>query len=415
MAERIYLDSNSTTPLLPEVLESMRPFWAEQFGNASSTHRHGQQAHAAVERARSSIAALIGADPAEIVFTSGGTESNNLALSGIMFQHLGGSPRVSVQDAARPHLVTSAIEHHAVLLAAEALRDFGIDVTVLPCTASGRIEPAALAAALTQRTRLVSIMLANNETGVVQPIAELARVAHAAGALFHTDAVQVPGKLPLNVRALGVDLLTLSAHKLHGPKGVGALYVRRGLALRPLQFGGPHERQRRAGTENVPGIVGFGRAAELASSYLSSNKSEAAAGPAVLALLRDQLEHELLSTIPHTGVNGAGEPRLPNTLNLYFDGVDAEALLIALDLQGLAVSAGSACQSGATAPSHVLRAMCLSDVRAHASIRFSLSRFNTVEEITRAAGILRDTVSRLRAVAPASREHRREPLLAAQR
>lgn len=389
----IYLDANSTTPLLPEVVESMRPFWTGQFGNASSVHRHGQQAHAALDRARTAVAALIHAAPAEIVFTSGGTESDNHALTGVLLDRIAAGLRVPPgASASRPHLITSAIEHHAVLHVAESLRDLGCDLTVLPATPSGRIEPESLAAALTPQTRLVSVMLANNETGVLQPVTELAALAHAAGALFHTDAVQATGKLPMDAHALGVDLLTLSAHKMHGPKGVGALFVRRGLTLRSLHFGGPHERERRAGTENVPGIAGFGRAAELASTWLDDPQS----GPAPLAALRDRLEQHLLAALPSSGVNGAGEPRLPNTTNLFFDAVDAEALLIALDLQGLSISAGSACQSGATEPSHVLRAMGLPEARARSSIRLSLSRLTTPEEIDTAARLIVAAVTRLR-------------------
>lgn len=395
MTGRIYLDNNSTTPVLPGVVESMRPFWTESFGNASSTHLDGQRAHAAVDRARHAVADLVGARAAEIVFTSGGTESNNLALAGILL-----GPRPQRDSAGPPHLITSAIEHHAVLLAAESLRELGVEVAVLPCTRSGRVEPTALEAALTPRTRLVSVMLANNETGVIQPIAELALLAHRAGALFHTDAVQAAGKIPLDVQALDVDLLTLSAHKLHGPKGVGALYVRRGVALRPLHFGGPHERQRRAGTENVPGIVGFGRAAELAAIERASSTDQ----PSLRSVrfLRDHLEQELLSTIRHAGVHGVEEARLPNTLSIWFEGIDAEALLIALDMQGLSVSAGSACQSGATEPSHVLIAMGVDDGRARATIRLSLSRLTTAAEIDRAVITLRDTVARLRALRSSS-------------
>lgn len=375
------MDANATTPLLPEVVAAMTPFWTEHFANPSSVHQPGQHARAAVEQARQQLATLLHCRPAEIIFTSGGTESNNLAIFGAL------EPR----GTDRPHVITSAIEHDAVLKAVEALGKRGdVDVTILPCTPSSRIEPAALAAALTPRTRLVSIMLANNETGAIQPIRQLAELAHAAGALFHTDAVQAAGKLPLEVDALGVDLLTLSGHKLYGPKGTGVLYLRRKTTLAPLHFGGPQERQRRAGTENVAGLVGLGCATVLAQSWVNSER------PAQLAALRDRLEQNILSQVPGSAVNGAGELRTPNTTNLRFDGVIAEDLMIALDLQGLAVSAGSACQSGALEPSHVLRAMGLTEAQARASIRLSLMRMTTAEEVQRASDLITQSVARLR-------------------
>ena len=377
---RVYMDANATTPLVPEVLDAMRPFFLERFGNASSIHREGQHARAAVEHARESVAALIHARPSELVFTSGGTESDNLALFGNL------SPG--------EHLITSAIEHSAVLHAAQELERRGIAVTYLPCDSAGLISPSSLAAAIRPNTRLVSIMFANNETGVLQPAAEFAALAHQHGALFHIDAVQAAGKHPVDVTALGCDLLTLSAHKIHGPQGVGALFVRRDVRLSPLFYGGTHERQRRAGTENVPGIVGFGLAASLAHQWLAAN------GPAQLAALRDDLESGILAAVPGTGVNGAGAQHVCNTTNIYFDFVEAEALLIALDLKGLAVSGGSACQSGATEPSHVLRAMGLSDARARASLRFSLSRLTTADDVAFALDILPDAVARLRQLAP---------------
>ena len=385
----IYLDANATTPLLPEVVDAMSPFWTTHFGNPSSVHRQGQHARSAVEHARESVARLLHCRPSEIIFTSGGTEGDNLALFGTL--------------SAGDHLITSTIEHHAVLNAAEALGKHDtvlgekeVDVTFIPCTPSGVVEPAALQAALRPNTRLVSIMLANNETGVIQPIRQLADIAHAAGALFHTDAVQGAGKLPLDVADLGCDLLTIAGHKMYAPKGVGALFLRRKLQLSPMLFGGSHERQRRAGTENVPGIVALGRAADLASDWLTHDY--ATGGPTYLARLRDRLEVGLLAAIPHAGVNGAGEARTPNTTNIYFEGVDAEALVIALDLKGIAVSGGSACQSGATEPSHVLTAMRLPDERARASIRISLSRLNTEAEIDQALGIISAAVTRLREI-----------------
>jgi cysteine desulfurase len=381
---RIYMDANATTPLLPEVVEAMRPFWAEQFGNASSIHQQGQQARAAVDHARESVARLLGCRAAEIVFTSGGTESDNMALFGVL------SPG--------DHLVTTAIEHHAVLHAAEELAERGVEVTFLPCTPQGLIEVSALEAALRPTTKLVSIMLANNETGVVQPVRVLADAAHAAGALFHTDAIQGAGKLPLDVKALGCDLLSLSGHKMYAPQGVGALFVRRNVRLKPMFFGGLHERGRRPGTENVAGIVGLGRAAEQAMAWLAADT--APDSPDSLAALRDRLEQGILAAVDEAGVNGGGAVRVANTSNLYFDRVEAEALVIALDLKGLAVSGGSACQSGATEPSHVLLAMGLSEARARASVRFSLSRLTTQAEVDAALEIVPAAVARLRELAP---------------
>jgi cysteine desulfurase len=382
--QRIYMDANATTPLLPEVFEAMRPFYLEHYGNASSIHQQGQQARAAVDRARESVAGLLHCRPAEIVFTSGGTESDNLALFGVL------SPG--------DHLITTSTEHHAVLHAAQSLQSRGIEVTILPVTPAGIIEPATLLAALKPNTRLVSIMYANNETGVIQPIDALAGIAHAGGALFHTDAVQAAGKLPLDVSPHGflkdVDLLTISGHKIHAPKGMGALYVRRSVQLSPIFHGGSHERQRRAGTENVPGIVGLGKAAAMASEWLKTD------GPAKLAALRDRLEQTILAQVVETGVNGAGTLRVANTTNIYFDHVEAEALLIALDLKGLSVSGGSACQSGASEPSHVLTAMGLSANRARASLRFSLSKLTTEAEIDEALKLIPEAVAHLRKLSP---------------
>jgi cysteine desulfurase len=411
---RIYMDANATTPLLPEVFEAMRPFFLEHYGNASSIHQQGQYARAAVDHARDAIAHLLHCRTSEIVFTSGGTESDNLALFGTLESSSTGEPA---------HLITTSIEHHAVLHAAEYIeknngaistdtalsRDVALrntEVTFLPCTPQGLIEPAALQAALRPNTKLVSIMFANNETGVIQPIAELAAIAHAAGALFHTDAVQAAGKLPLDLSPKGplrdVDLLTLSGHKIYAPKGIGVLFVRRNVRLAPMLHGGTHERQRRAGTENVAGIVGLGKAAELANAWLSEDNI--ADGPTHLAVLRDRLEQGILAQVEECGVNGAGAPRVSNTTNLYFDHVEAEALVIALDLKGLSVSGGSACQSGATEPSHVLTAMGLTPARARASIRFSLSRLTTAEEIDYALTLIPAAVARLRDLSPTWRK-----------
>jgi cysteine desulfurase len=392
--QRIYMDANATTPLLPEVFEAMRPFYIESFGNASSIHQQGQHARAAVDQARESVAHLLHCRASEIVFTSGGTEGDNLALFGTL--------------SAGDHLITTQIEHHAVLHAAEALAGRRVEVTFLPCTPSGLIEPAALQAAIKPNTRLVSIMLANNETGTIQPIAEFAAITHAAGAFFHTDAVQAAGKLPLDLSPKGalkdVDLLTLSGHKMYAPQGTGILFVRRSVRLAPLFHGGTHERQRRAGTENVPGIVALGKAAELAERWLVAEadapSSAGSKNPVELARLRDRLEQGILAQIEEAGVNGANTPRVSNTSNLYFDHVEAEALVIALDLKGLAVSGGSACQSGATEPSHVLTAMGLTDARARASIRFSLSRLTTEEEVDHALTLVPAAVARLRTLSP---------------
>jgi cysteine desulfurase len=395
---RIYMDANATTPVLPEVVEAMQPFWTEQFGNASSIHQQGQHARAAVDRAREAVARLLNCRAAELVFTSGGTESDNLALFGML--------------APGDHLVTTGIEHHAVLHAAQALAERGVEVTFLPCTADGVVEAAALEAALRRETKLVSVMLANNETGAIQPVRELAALAHAAGALFHTDAVQAAGKLPLDVKALGCDLLSISGHKMYAPQGTGALYVRRGVRLAPMFFGGLHERGRRPGTENVAGIVGLGKAAELAREWLAGGAAASAPGglagdaaggaatPEALARLRDRLERGILAAVDEAGVNSGGVARVANSANLYFDHVEAEALVIALDLKGLAVSGGSACQSGATEPSHVLTAMGLSQARARASLRFSLSRLTTPDEVDRALALVPAAVARLRELSP---------------
>jgi cysteine desulfurase len=393
---RIYMDANATTPLLPEVYDAMRPFWIEHFGNASSIHQHGQHARAAVDHARDSLARLLHCRASEIVFTSGGTESDNLALFGTLTSEL--SPTKE-----KTHVITTSIEHHAILHAAESLEHRNIDVTFLPCTAQGIIEPAELIGAIRPNTKLVSVMFANNETGVVQPIAALAAIAHAAGALFHTDAVQIAGKLPLDLGPHGplkdVDLLTISGHKMHAPKGVGILFVRRNVRLNPMMHGGSHERQRRAGTENVAGIVGLGKAAEIAQQWLATE------GPAKLAALRDRLEQGILTQVPEAGVNGGGAPRVANTTNIYFDHIEAEALVIALDLKGLSVSGGSACQSGATEPSHVLTAMGLSSTRARASIRFSLSKLTTEEEVDHALELIPAAVAHLRELSPTWQQH----------
>ncbi len=377
---RAYMDANATTPLLPEVFEAMRPYFIEQFGNASSVHRQGQQARAAVERARESVARMLHCRPAEVVFTSGGTESDNLALFGLL-------------DSG-DHFITTAIEHHAVLHAAEQLQERGVAVTFLPVSSEGVVDPEDVRRALRPRTRLISVMLANNETGVLQPVQAIAAIAQEAGVPLHTDAVQAAGKLPLDVQSLGCSLLSISGHKMHAPLGTGILYVRRGTKLRPLFYGGMHERQRRAGTENLPGVVGLGRAAELAIDGL---RNEA---PARLAALRDRLEQGLLARVEDCGVNGSSAPRIANTANLWFDNLEGEALVIALDMKGLAVSGGSACASGATEPSHVLTAMGVGAHRARASLRFSISKLNTEEDVDLALDLVPAAVARLRELSP---------------
>ncbi len=386
--QRIYMDANATTPLDPEVFEAMRPWLMGSFGNASSIHHYGQQARMAVERAREEVAAALGVRANEIVFTGGATESDNLALFGVVAKAL---------DAGEPaHLITSAIEHHAVLHAAEALERRGAKVTYLPVNGEGVVDPDDVRRALRPDTRLVSLMLANNETGALQPVAEVARIAAEAGVPVHTDAVQAVGKIAVQPKTLGIQMLSLSGHKLHGPQGVGALWVGRGVRLQPLLYGGAHERQRRAGTENLPGIVGLGTAVRRSGAALREGEWDR------VAAMRDRLERGLLAAVPECGINGPSAPgaRLPNTTNLWFDHLEGEALVIALDLKGLALSGGSACASGATEPSHVLTAMGLSAHRARASLRFSLSRMTTDEEVDRALELVPAAVARLRELSP---------------
>ncbi len=381
--KRIYFDHNATTPVDPEVVAAMLPFFAECYGNASSIHTFGQQARAAVEHAREQVAALIGARPAEIVFTSGGTEADNLALFGVV--------RASRRE--RRHVITTAIEHPAVLEACRALEREGVEVTYVPVSADGVVDPDAVRRALRPDTVLISVMLANNELGTLQPVEEIARLAAEADVWMHTDAVQAVGKVPVDVNRLGVDLLTLSGHKLYGPKGVGALYVRGGTRLQPVLYGGHHERDRRPGTENVPGIVGLGRAAELARQRLGEESVR-------LRALRDRFEQAVLERIPETRVNGRGAPRVPGTTNITFSYVEGESLVIALDLKGLACSTGAACSSGAVEPSHVLTAIGLPREQARASLRFSLGRTNTEAEVEAAVELLAEAVERLRELSP---------------
>jgi cysteine desulfurase len=379
---RIYFDHNATTPLDQSVVEVITTVLREDFGNPSSVHHFGQRAKARLDDARSAVADLIGAEPSEIVYTSGGTEADNFALRGVA---------EALEPTGRRHLIASAIEHEAVLVTLKALARRGWRTTLLPVGPSGIVEPSALSAALADDTAIVSVMHANNELGTIQPVAELARLAHARGALFHSDAVQSVAKVPVDVGALGVDLLSLSAHKFNGPKGAGALWIKRGTRITAILTGGKHERTRRAGTENVPAIAGMGEAARLASAKLTREGAR-------LSSLRDRLERGVLDLVPGTAVNGALEPRVPNTTNISFDGIEAESLLIALDLEGVAVSTGSACSSGTLEPSHVLRAMGLPAHRTQNSIRISLGQGNTDEEVDYFLGRLPAVVQKLRTV-----------------
>ena len=376
----VYMDANATTPLLPEVMEAMRPYWMEAFGNASSIHRQGQQARKAVDHAREIVARLFNCSEAEVVFNSGGTEGDNTAVFGLL----------------RPgdHFITTSIEHSAVLRAADRVAERGVEVTFVDPQQNGLIDPEAIRRAIKPNTRLISVMLANNETGVLQPVDEIAKIAAEAGAFFHIDAVQGAGKVAIDVRRIGCHLMSISAHKMHGPKGVGAMFVKRGTPIDPLLVGGSHERRQRAGTQNVTGIVGLGRAAELAMDSLEDGTIER------LAKLRDRLEAGLLA-IEGTVLNGAGAPRTANTTNITFDQLEGEALVIALDLKGVAVSGGSACHSGATEPSHVLMAMGLDRHAALASLRLSLLKTATDADVDHVLKVVPEAVERLRALAPA--------------
>jgi cysteine desulfurase len=378
---RIYLDNNATTPVLPEVLEAMRPYFGEHFGNASSIHHHGQETRAAVERARDSVASLLGCRAAEVVFTSGGTEGDNLAIAGL--------------TSAGDHVIASNIEHHAVLHACKHLEETGCDVTYLSVDGRGLVDPDDVRRALRPNTKLISIMLANNETGVLQPVEEIGKIAAEADVDFHTDAVQAAGKVPIDVKRIGCNALSISGHKMHAPQGVGALFVRPGTRFQPLFYGGRHERSRRAGTENVPGIVGLGKAAELAMHGFERGDDKK------MSTLRDRLQQGIVAQVEEAGVNGDGAARVPNTVNIYFDYIDGEAMVISLDLKGLAVSTGAACSSGAIEPSHVLLAMGLRADRARASVRFSLGKQNTAEDIDLALALVPKTVARLRELSPA--------------
>jgi len=381
----IYLDHAATTPVRPGVLEAMLPYFSQTYGNASSIHGFGREARKALENAREVVAGCIGAAPKEIYFTSGGTESDNLAIKGVA---LANRDRNKGQ-----HLITSSTEHHAVLSSFKYLEEQGFEATYLPVDRFGIVELAALEEAIRPDTALVSVMLANNETGTIQPVRQIAEVAKRTGVPVHTDAVQAVGKLPVNVDELGVDLLSISAHKIYGPKGIGALYVRRGTRIIPLQHGGHHERNRRAGTENVAGIVGLARAMELAQEELPRAARR-------LAALRNRLERRIRETIECTYLNGHPEKRLPNILNVGVEFVEGESLLLSLDMRGIAVSTGSACTSGTLEPSHVLRAMGVDAALAQGSLRFSFGRQNTDEEVDVVVSALAEIVDRLRQMSP---------------
>jgi cysteine desulfurase len=385
---RVYLDHNATTGVAPEVLDAVLPFLSGEYGNAASIHTFGQKARAAVETARERVAALIGARAQEIVFTSGGTEADNHAIFGVL---------AVASSTSRPHVITSSIEHEAVMNSCQALEKQGAEVTYLAVDREGRVQPEELRQALRKETALITIMHANNELGTVQPLDEIGRIAAEADVCFHTDAVQSAGKLPIDVDALGVDLLALSGHKFYAPKGIGALYIRGGTRLRQFLYGGHHQRGFRPGTENVPGIVGLGKAAEIAWRSLAEDAAR-------ISALRDRLEQGIVARVQHVRVNAAHAPRTPNTANVTFHGIEGEALVIALDLKGLACSTGAACSSGSVEPSHVLTAIGLPPEEARASLRFSLGRHTTAADIDFALQIVPATVNQLRELSPTYRK-----------
>ena len=380
---RVYLDHNATTPVRPEVLEAMLPYFSDQYGNASSVHAFGQDAKGAMEEARAQVAKFLNAAPGEIVFTGSGTESDNMGV-------LGAARMLAAKGR---HVVVSAIEHEAVRGAADALEAEGFTVTRVPADATGVVAAAAVEQALRPATTLVSVMAANNETGVIQPTAEIGAIAAARGVAFHVDAVQAAGKIPIDVQAWKATLATIAGHKFYGPKGVGALYVKRGFRTSPLYFGGEHERGRRAGTENVPAIVGLGAVAELAQAELRDK-------PAAIAALRDRMEEGLLASVPQVVRHGTGAPRVCNTSHLSFVGAEGEHLILSLDMKGIACSAGSACKAGSAHASHVLLGMGIPANIAQSAVRFSLGRSTTTADIDRLLAVVPDVVKKLRAGSP---------------
>lgn len=384
---RVYLDNNATTRVDPLVLEAVLPHFLEDFGNASSIHKYGQEARASIEEARRNVARLIGAEPKEVVFTSGGTESDNTAIQGVCGFH----------RSRGNHIITTTIEHPAILRSCEQLESEGFRVTYVPVDCYGLVQMGQLREAVDSQTILISVMHANNEIGTIQPVEEISTIAREKGIIFHTDAVQSVGKIPLEVDRLGIDLLSLSGHKLHAPKGVGALYVRQGVSMDALLHGGSHERNRRGGTENVPGVVGLGKSCELAQVSLDDFDLR-------VRKLRDKLEAGIIEAVPDTIVNGSISCRMPHVSNISFQGIEGEALLISLDLQGLAVSTGAACASGSLEPSHVLKAMKISSSRVDSAIRFSLSRMTSDEDIEYALKVVPETVERMRELSPLYRE-----------
>ena len=381
--KRIYFDYNATTPMTPEILAAMLPYLTEEFGNASSIHAFGQNAREAVEQSRSCVAALLGGRAADIMFTSGGTESNNHAILGAV----AAAPRKI------KHVITSAIEHVAVLDPCRALAKSGVDLTILPVDRGGLVNPEDVQRAVRPETVLITLMLANNEIGTIEPIEEISKIAAEKGIVFHTDAIQAAGKIPIDVDKLGVDLLSISAHKFYGPKGVGALYIRKGSQLAPLLYGGHSERDRRPGTEDVAAIAGMGKAAQLAQIGMREESRR-------ISSLRDRLERGLLDRISHSWVNGAQAPRVPNTSNLTFPFIEGESMVIALDLKGIACSTGAACSSGAVEPSHVLIALGLAPEDARATLRLSLGHQTTEEEISFAFETIPPVIERLRQLSP---------------
>jgi len=383
----VYMDHSATSPMLPEVLEAMSPFFTERFGNASSIHSYGRASKASVEHARKHVSALIGAQPDEMVFTSGGTESDNLALKGVAMH----------QNRLQGHLITTKIEHHAILESCQFLSERGFEVTQLPVSVEGIVDPGEVERAIKEDTVLISVMTANNEIGTVQPIAEIGRIAHEHGVLLHTDAVQAVGRLSIDVRRDNIDLLSLSGHKFNGPKGVGALFVRKGLEVDPMLHGGGHERGMRSSTENVPGIVGLGKAAEIAKrDFVKVNET--------MKTLRDRMIEEIPEAVPRSYLNGHRTKRLVNNAHFRFDFIEGEALVLQLDLRGIAASTGSACSTGSVEPSHVLLALGISPEQAHGSLRLTLGRENTNEDVDYLLEVLPEVVSRLRRISPYGHE-----------